>query len=66
LQKLSLLKKLLDGAHDGQLKEMKSRHDRERADLGKNQGKQSVETSKNAAKQIKCKEEKERYEVETN
>jgi hypothetical protein len=61
LQKLSLLKKLLDGDHDGQLKTMESRHERECADLRKNQVKQSVETSKNAGKQIKCKEEKERY-----
>ena len=63
LQKLSLLKKLLDGDHDGQLKTMESRHERECADLRKNQVKQSVETSKNAGKQIKCKEEKERYAV---
>lgn len=59
-QKLSLLMKLLDGAHEGQVKTMECRQEREDADLRKNQAKQSVETSKNAGKQIKCKEEKER------
>ncbi|XP_028393343.1 1-phosphatidylinositol 4,5-bisphosphate phosphodiesterase beta-4-like isoform X2 [Dendronephthya gigantea] len=59
-QKCSLLKKLLDAAHDSQLKVMEQRHERECSDLRKNQGKQSVETSKNAGKQIKCKEERER------
>ena len=66
MQKLTLLKKLLDGAHDGQLKAMESRHERECVDLRKNQVKQSVETSKNAGKQIKCKEEKERYATRGN
>lgn len=61
LQTFALLNKLLDGAHDSQVKAMESRQERECTDLRKNQVKQSVETSKNAGKLIKCKEEKERY-----
>lgn len=65
MQTLALLNKLLDGAHDSQVKAMESRQERECTELRKNQVKQSVETSKNAGKLIKCKEEKERYDWET-
>lgn len=60
-QQFSLLQKLLDAAHENQFKELESRHDKESADLRKKQVKQSVETSKMAEKQIKSKDEKERW-----